>query len=126
MTGFTTRTYPHDDAVIVPDGSTIHELVRTGRGSFAHCTLPVEATSLAVRHRTVDEIWYCLEGQGEVWRDDGDCSQIVAFTLGVSLSIPVGTSFQFRNTGTEHLRFVLTTMPPWPGSDEAELVTGAW
>ena len=45
---------------------------------------------------------------------------------GVSLNIEVGTPFQFRNTGDEPLCIVITTMPPWPGEDEAREVKGRW
>ena len=44
--------------------------------------------------------------------------------LGESLTIPVGTSFQFRSTGAEPLTVVAITMPPWAGDQEAEAVTG--
>jgi len=48
-------------------------------------------------------------------------------TLPVGLTIPVRTRFQFRNTGETPLRFVIVTLPPWPGQDEAELLhTGRW
>ena len=45
---------------------------------------------------------------------------------GVSLTIPLGAHFQFRNTGEAPLRFVIVTMPPWPGEDEAYGVEGHW
>jgi mannose-6-phosphate isomerase-like protein (cupin superfamily) len=45
---------------------------------------------------------------------------------GVSLTIPAGVHFQFRNTGGGPLRFVLTTMPPWPGDNEAQRVADHW
>jgi mannose-6-phosphate isomerase-like protein (cupin superfamily) len=44
----------------------------------------------------------------------------------VSLDIPLGTTFQFRSTGDEPLAAVGTTMPPWPGDDEAEPADGPW
>jgi mannose-6-phosphate isomerase-like protein (cupin superfamily) len=44
--------------------------------------------------------------------------------VGTSLSIPVGTTFQFRNTGPGTLAAVGVTMPPWPGPGEAELMDG--
>ena len=43
-----------------------------------------------------------------------------------SLTIEVGTHFQFRNTGDEPLCIVITTMPPWPGEHEAAPVAGRW
>ncbi|MYB52584.1 MAG: cupin, partial [Acidobacteriia bacterium] len=32
----------------------------------------------------------------------------------------------FRNTGNTPLEFLLTTIPPWPGDDEAYRVPGLW
>ena len=46
--------------------------------------------------------------------------------LGTSLSIPLGTSFHFRATGSTPFAAVCVTMPPWPGMDEAEFVVGPW
>lgn len=45
---------------------------------------------------------------------------------GVAVSIPVGTEFQFRTIGDVALEVAITTMPPWPGEDEAVLVDGTW
>ena len=42
------------------------------------------------------------------------------------LDIPVGTAFQYRCTGTEPLRFLCISMPPWPGDSEATLIEGPW
>jgi hypothetical protein len=47
-------------------------------------------------------------------------------TPGVSIDIPVGTAFQYRCTGTEELRFLCITMPPWPGDAEATVIEGPW
>ena len=41
-------------------------------------------------------------------------------------SIPLGAHFQFRNPGAEPLAFVIVTMPPWPGMDEAMRVADHW
>jgi len=45
---------------------------------------------------------------------------------GTALSIPRGTSFQFRNTGRVPLEVVGVTMPLWPGAGEAVEVEGPW
>ena len=110
---------------IAPDGSEIRTLPATERGSMAHCTLPVGVTTKAVAHRTVEEFWYFLEGEGEVWRDTSD-PPVTPVSAGVSLTIPTGTQFQFRNTGTTPLRFVIVTIPPWSGADEAYRVADFW
>jgi mannose-6-phosphate isomerase-like protein (cupin superfamily) len=109
-----------------PDGSEIRLLAEVKGGGLAHCRLPSGIFSAAVRHKTVDEIWYFLSGAGEVWRKFGDFEEVTAVSPGVSLNIPVGTHFQFRNTGQEPLEFVIATIPPWPGRHEAVTVDGKW
>ena len=121
-----TKFLPDDYDVLAPDGSQIRLLVATERGSMAHCTLPAAQTSKAITHRTVNEMWFCLSGRGEMWRKLGDHESVIDFEPGVSLTIETGTHFQFRNTGEEDLRFVITTMPPWPGEDEAVRVDDFW
>ncbi len=122
---FETRTVP-DEHVTAPDGSEVRPLLATGGGSMVHVTLPAGATSLAVKHRTVEELWYCLAGRGEFWRRLGDRQAVVPLAPGTSLSLPVGTHFQFRALGSEPLRCLLVTMPPWPGEGEAVRVPDHW
>ena len=49
-----------------PDGSEIRSLIddRHGatRGSLVEVTLPAGQVSRSVWHRTVEEVWYVLEG----------------------------------------------------------------
>jgi mannose-6-phosphate isomerase-like protein (cupin superfamily) len=121
------RRLPAEPDAIAPDGSAVRLLVALGGGSMAHFELAPGETSAAVRHRTVEELWYFLGGRGEMWRRGPDGREAVdAVEAGVSLDIPLGTSFQFRALGSEPLRAVGVTMPPWPGDDEAEPVPGRW
>ena len=62
---------------LAPDGSEIRLLSTTSRGSMVHCTLNPGETSAAVAHRTVEEVWYFLEGTGQVWRRKGDEERVV-------------------------------------------------
>lgn len=91
-----------------------------------HCTLPPHEISVAVCHKTVEEVWYFIEGQGEVWRKQGKREEVVEVNNGVCITIPTGTHFQFRNTGSEPLKFLITTMPPWSGENEAVRVKNHW
>lgn len=115
-----------EDHVVAPDGSEVRPLAQTTRGSMAHCTLPPGGVSLAVRHRTVEEVWFFISGAGEVWRKHGDREEVVAARPGTSIAIPTGAHFQFRTVGDAPLVFLLTTMPPWPGHEEAERVADFW
>jgi mannose-6-phosphate isomerase-like protein (cupin superfamily) len=121
------RRLPAEPDTIAPDGSAVRVLLALRGGSLAHFELAPGQTSTAVCHRTVEELWYFVGGRGEMWRRDADGHEAVdAVEAGVSLDIPLGTSFQFRALGDEPLRAVGVTMPPWPGDDEAERVPGRW
>ena len=125
MTFETKRIGGAPDA-IAPDGSEVRILCAAAGGSMAHFTLPPGAVSRPVAHRTVAEVWYVLSGLGQMWRRLGDREEIVGLVTGVSISIPVGTAFQFRCDGDVPLAAVGVTMPPWPGMDEAYAVDGPW
>ena len=126
MTAFETVRLREAYDVLAPDTSEIRLLANASRASMVHCTLPPGATSLAVVHRTVEEIWYCLSGAGQLWRRQGDREEVVELVAGVSITIPTGTHFQFRTVGPEPLRLIIATMPPWPGEHEAVRVADYW
>lgn len=120
------RNLPEAYDVLAPDGSEVRILAGTPRGSMAHFTLLPGQVSVAVVHRTVEEVWFVLEGEGEMWRKVGDDESVVSLRAGLSLTIPVGAHFQFRNIGSTPMKAVAVTMPPWPGMDEAYEVKGRW
>jgi mannose-6-phosphate isomerase-like protein (cupin superfamily) len=93
---------------------------------MAHFLLPPGRISKPVAHKTVEELWYVLEGKGRLWRKHGVEESIIELSPGISLLIPVETAFQFRNDGDGPLAIVGVTMPPWPGMDEACSVEGIW
>src|SRR5207248_2891796 len=117
--GFDTKRLPVARDEVAPDGSDVRILLGLDRGGMAHFELGAGQTSAAVAHRTVEEIWYILSGNGEMWRKQGDREEVVALEAGVCVSIPTGTEFQFRCLGEEPLAAIGATMPPWPGPQEA-------
>ena len=121
-----TMRLPNEADAIAADGSEVRILLRTGGGSVAHYRLHPGQVSTAVAHRTIDEIWFVLGGHGEMWRKYSEEEDIVVLEPGVTLTIPLGTWFQFRSLGGEPLDVIGTTMPPWPGDDEAYEVEGIW
>lgn len=125
-TGFSTKQLGGAYDVLAPDTSEIRVLVGTTRGSLAHGTLPPGRVSLSIAHRTVEEVWYVTEGRGQVWRKQGGHEAVVDVEPGTALIIPIGVHFQFRATGFEPLRFVMCTMPPWSGEQEAVRVRDHW
>jgi mannose-6-phosphate isomerase-like protein (cupin superfamily) len=105
-----------------PDGSEIRLLPTVPAGGLAHCVVHPGQRTRAVHHRTVTELWYALDGLGELARwDDGVHAppRVLALRSGTSVGIPIGTAFQFRCTGPDPLRLLLLTMPQWPDANEA-------
>jgi mannose-6-phosphate isomerase-like protein (cupin superfamily) len=126
MAGFETRRLPVRPDLVAADGSDVRVLLRLAGGSLAHFTLAPGRTSIAVAHRTVEEIWFFLAGRGEMWRRLGEQEAVVPVDVGVCVTIPAGTRFQFRSLGEEPLAAIAVTMPPWPGEGEAYAVKGRW
>jgi len=123
---FQTKPFPPSPDAVAPDGSDVRILLDVRGGGLAHFELAAGQTSVAVRHRSVEEIWYFLRGTGEMWRTSGEDEEVVAVSTGVCVTIPLGTAFQFRATGTDPLAAIGATIPPWPGSGEAAIVSGPW
>ena len=117
---------PEECTYLAPDLSEVRLLKDGPLGGLCHCQLPVSRVSAAVSHKTVEELWYFLEGRGEVWRQSVNNGVPMEVRPGISLRIPVGTAFQFRNTGDGPLKFLIATMPPWPGALEAVREKGYW
>ena len=126
VTPLPTHHLPDMPDAIAPDGSEVRVLAATRRGSMAHFRLAAGRVSVAVAHKSVEELWYFLAGRGRMWRKLGDAEAITDVGPGVSIAIPAGAHFQFRCDGAEALEAVGVTLPPWPGADEAFPVPGKW
>jgi len=93
---------------------------------MVHFTLPAGTVSVAVAHRSVEEIWYVLSGSGQLWRSQGGIEELTDLVPGSCLTMPRETKFQFRAAVGEALAVLAVTMPPWPGEGEAVVVAGPW
>jgi len=126
MSTFATKRLPSAVDAVAPDGSDVRILLGVKAGGMAHFELGPGETSVAVAHRTIEEIWYFVHGRGEMWRKLGDQEEVKPVDPGVCITIPVGTHFQFRSFGYEPLAAIGVTMPPWPGKGQAYFVEGKW
>ena len=107
---------------VAPDGSRVRPLVRLDEASMAHFELAPDETSAAVRHRRVRELWFVVSGSGAIWREGIGMTGLLP---GTALAIERGVGFQFR-AGDDGLGIVGTTVPAWPGDDEAEQIERDW
>jgi mannose-6-phosphate isomerase-like protein (cupin superfamily) len=126
MPDFDTLRLADAPMVKAPDGGDVRILLALAGGSMATFELDPGLASKPVTHRTVEEVWYCTSGRGEMWRRQGSREEVVTLEPGICVTIPLGTHFQFRSHGPGRLVCVAITMPPWPGEDEAYGVEGAW
>ncbi|MDA1257364.1 MAG: cupin domain-containing protein [Chloroflexi bacterium] len=127
MTSFETRRLSATPDVIAPDGSEIRLLsVERAGASMAHCTLNRGAVTRPIFHRTVEEAWFCVAGEGRLWRSIEGLDETIKLEPGIGISIAVGMRFQFRNDGSLPLEIVIATFPPWPGNGEAAGCEGVW
>ncbi len=109
-----------------PAGADIRFIMDGTTGNMIHSTVPPQQINRATVHATVSEFWYVLEGQGEIWRKSNTDERVTALVAGVSIDIPVGTAFQYRNISDQDLKFICISMPPWPGDVEASHLEGPW
>ena len=126
MAAFRSMRLPKARDLVATDGSDVRILLGLAGGTMAHFLLAPGATSSAVTHRTVEEIWFFLSGRGEMWLKQEGREEVVTLERDVCVTIPLGTDFQFRSLGDQPLAAVSITMPPWPGDGEAVVVRGKW
>jgi mannose-6-phosphate isomerase-like protein (cupin superfamily) len=125
---FTTVTLDDAPEVPAPDGSAVRPLcVLPSAASFAQFELAPGQVAKAVSHATVEEIWFVVSGGGRMWRSQDGHEETTPLRPGVCLTIPLGTTFQFR-ADDDGLRVVAATVPPWPveSPDEARFEEGPW
>lgn len=96
-------------------------------GNMIHATVPPGMVGRSCHFRTIDEYWFVLSGKGEIWRRAADGTEgVTQLVPGVTIDIPLRTTFQYRCTGDLPLVFTCTAMPAWPGDDEAVITEGKW
>lgn len=93
---------------------------------MAQFRFPAGSVGQAVVHRQVEEIWYILSGEGEMWQRQQGADEVIDLIAEVSVVIPAGCEFQVRASAAAPLVIISATMPPWPGDSEAIEVSGPW
>ena len=100
------------------DGSEIRELLAYRNScieqqSLAEARLPVGAATTGHRHMKTEEIYYVLEGTGQMQL--GAEQRTVG--PGDAIAIPPGVFHQITNTGENVLKFLCCCAPPYEHDD---------
>ncbi len=93
------------------DGSTIRELHHTAAQSLAEASVPAGGTTQRHYHAVTEEIYFLLEGEGEL-EIDGTLHHVVP---GDAALIPPGAWHQI--TATSNLRFLCCCAPAYAHDD---------
>ena len=108
-----TRAFPVTPDARSPAGAEIRYLMEGETGNMIHSTVPPGQVNRATVHATVSEFWHVLAGEGQIWRRDGTGEETTVLGRGVSIDIPVGTAFQYRCTGVDHMSLVDPRADAW-------------
>lgn len=103
------------------DNTTLCELIHPARDcsialpySIVHVVLKPGMTSLPHFLKESSEVYFILEGQGEMHIDD----ESAAVAQGHAVYIPPGSKQYIQNTGTDDLKFLAIVHPMWRKEDE--------
>jgi mannose-6-phosphate isomerase-like protein (cupin superfamily) len=102
------------------DNTYLCELLHPGREglnlpySIAHAVLQPGAASLPHRLKTSTEVYFILEGEGEMHID----SEMAQVQAGQAVLIPPGSWQHILNTGDIILKFICIVSPSWRAEDE--------
>lgn len=100
------------------DGSEIRELLAhrnscIEKQSLAEARLPPGCSTTPHRHPRTEEIYYILEGQGEMRIDD----ELRPVGVGDAIAIPPDAAHQITNTGSAPLKFLCCCAPGYEHDD---------
>ena len=103
---------------LTKDGSTIRELMHPDshgnrQQSLAEARVPVNTTTSLHLHKTSEEIYFILQGQGEMTLED----QTFPVKTGDTILIPPNTAHQIRNSGEIELQFLCACSPAYSHDD---------
>lgn len=126
-TKFDIKQVSKEKPFISDDGSVIRNLTPMGNVQSVHCSLPKGGVIQASRHKTVEQIWYVISGEGEMWLKDQDGLETESkLAPGTAITVPLGYAFQFRNTGKKDLEIFIVNTTPWSGDGELIPVENHW
>ena len=98
---------------VTKDGSTIRELHHTQVQSLAEATLEPGQATERHQHRLTEEIYFVLEGSGDM-EVDGEHRRVA---VGDAVLIPPGAWHTLRNDGTSELVILCCCAPAYSHED---------
>ena len=103
---------------VTRDGSLIRELMHPQQHgnrnqSLAEAIVAAGCETLLHRHHVAEELYYIVQGQGDMSLGDETFPVIVGDTV----CIPPGVAHKIRNNGTEELKILCSCAPAYDHTD---------
>ncbi len=112
------RSRDTSEPFVTTDGSTIRSLLDLSNAPVAHqslaeATLAAGASTVRHHHRVSEEIYYLVEGRGEM-EIDGEVREV---GVGDAILIPPGAWHRITASPDGPLRLLCACAPPWSAED---------
>jgi mannose-6-phosphate isomerase-like protein (cupin superfamily) len=103
---------------VTRDGSLIRELLHPQQHgnknqSLAEAVIAVGCETVLHRHHTAEELYYIVQGQGEMTLGN----ETFPVVVGDTVAIAPGTAHKIRNTGKEELKILCCCAPAYAHAD---------
>jgi mannose-6-phosphate isomerase-like protein (cupin superfamily) len=105
------KKLPRDADRLAPSSNTeIRLLPSFPEGEIVHATAFAEKASQPAIIEGFGELFYILEGEGELWRATGELESVTQLTARRCVTIPPGIDYQFRAVRAP-MKFLVATAP---------------
>ena len=101
------------DSVSPDGGAEIRHLVVSPRGDLTHAVCLAGSTSGVHRLPELDEGYFVLSGEGEIWRQSDEREAVTKLLPGRWVAMPAGMRFQYRANGGSNVVFLVVVLPSW-------------
>jgi len=101
------------DAVSPGGGAEIRYVLASPLGELTHAVCRTGEVAPTHLLPELDEAYYVLAGEGEIWRSAAKREAVTALRPGRWVQMPAGTRFQYRANRGSSLVFLVVVLPRW-------------
>jgi mannose-6-phosphate isomerase-like protein (cupin superfamily) len=114
MPQLSVHSLPASPDDVSPDGGAeIRHLLVSPRGDLTHAVC-LEGSTSGVHHLPeLDEGYFVLSGEGEIWRQTDERDGVTALRPGRWVAMPAGMRFQYRANLGSNVVFLVVVLPSW-------------
>ena len=104
----------------------IRDILSSTEGDLTHVVCPARHVAPTHHLPELDEQYYVLAGEGEIWRATEEREAVTALRPGRWVKMPAGMRFQYRANRGSSLVFLLVVLPSWRTELFSTVADGLW